>query len=55
MHISSYKNVKTTAQTLLLLQNDVHLQTIEPINATMFGLENPGHNNELVVYTGLSK
>ena len=43
------KNVKTTAQMLLLLQNDVHLQTIEPINATIFGLENSGHNNELVV------
>ena len=43
------KNVKTTAQMLLLLQNDVHLQTIEPINVTIFGLEYSGHNNELVV------
>ena len=34
---------------LLLLQNDVHLQTIEPINVTIFGLEYSGHNNELVV------
>ena len=25
------------------------LQTIEHINAAIFGLENPGHNNELVV------
>ena len=32
-----------------------YLQTIEPINKTIFGLENPGHNNELVVYTELSK
>ena len=48
-HISSLK-CENYSTNVIVITEWCALQTIEPINATIFGLENPGHNNELVVY-----
>ena len=54
-HISSLKCQNYSTNVIVITEWCV-LQTIEHINATIFGLENPGHDNELVIYyTGLSK